>query len=391
MIVKNEEALLNDCLASVKSVADEVIVVDTGSDDKTVEIAESHGARIFTIEWTDDFSAARNFSLEQAKGNWILVVDADEHLAEEDLEKVRNWISKKDVDVVNVKILNEGGTFGRLPRLFRTGRGLHYQGRVHEQLVFSSGEKPVKMFDSEVRLYHVGYNPQVISQRSKIERNLALLNRILEDSPKDIAARYHLACTLQYACKYPEALRKWDEVMQIVSGEELAEAIKNRAICLFEVGPPKDALLALNEAVRAFPDEVSLHVRLAQLYQATGDLTGLRREIRILTKLDPEDRNLRVVRAILYFREESYYQSGVEFAKLLVDYPDEPLSYVNLAHVLILSGDMWEALSTLEEGVRCCGSVDVFVRPLLAIKGECDPKLLPRLDKLFEKFPVLSS
>ena len=97
MIVKNEEALLNDCLASVKSVADEVIVVDTGSDDKTVEIAESHGARIFTIEWTDDFSAARNFSLEQAKGNWILVVDADEHLAEEDLEKVRNWISKKEI------------------------------------------------------------------------------------------------------------------------------------------------------------------------------------------------------------------------------------------------------------------------------------------------------
>ena len=84
MIVKNEEANLGRCLESVKGVADEIIIVDTGSTDRTVEIARQHGAKIVSHQWDDDFAVARNVSLRAATSDWILVLDADEALDEED-------------------------------------------------------------------------------------------------------------------------------------------------------------------------------------------------------------------------------------------------------------------------------------------------------------------
>ena len=89
MIVKNEEANLGLCLESVKGVADEIIIVDTGSTDRTVEIARRYGAKISSYKWDDDFAAARNVSLQSATSNWIMVLDADEALAEEDRGRLR--------------------------------------------------------------------------------------------------------------------------------------------------------------------------------------------------------------------------------------------------------------------------------------------------------------
>jgi len=80
MIVKNEEANLRDCLESVKDVVDEIVLVDTGSTDKTIRIAEEFGAKIYRFNWINDFSAARNFALKQSTGDWILYLDADEGL-----------------------------------------------------------------------------------------------------------------------------------------------------------------------------------------------------------------------------------------------------------------------------------------------------------------------
>lgn len=89
MIVKNEEALLDKCLSSVHGLVDEIIVVDTGSTDRTVEIAQAHGARIEHFKWCDDFAAARNYSLGFARGEWILILDADESLNPADHAAIR--------------------------------------------------------------------------------------------------------------------------------------------------------------------------------------------------------------------------------------------------------------------------------------------------------------
>jgi glycosyltransferase involved in cell wall biosynthesis len=100
MIVKNEEAHLQRCLDSAAPLVDEMVIVDTGSVDRTEEIAHSFGARIFHLEWPDDFSIARNFSLEQAVGNWILVLDADESVAARDYEAIRAVMDQTDIDGV---------------------------------------------------------------------------------------------------------------------------------------------------------------------------------------------------------------------------------------------------------------------------------------------------
>ena len=92
MITKNEENCLEQCLNSVKEIADEIIIVDTGSTDKTKEIAKKFNAKIFDFKWCDDFSAARNESLKHAAKDWILVLDADEIIEKKDLEKIRNII-----------------------------------------------------------------------------------------------------------------------------------------------------------------------------------------------------------------------------------------------------------------------------------------------------------
>lgn len=391
MIVKDEEALLADCLDSIKAIADEILVVDTGSRDKTIEIAESAGARVIATGWEDDFSAARNCALQQAEGNWIFVIDADERLAPEDHETLKNCIWSADVDVFTVKIINEDGTKNLLPRLFRNGLGIQYRDRIHEQPVTESGARISRVADSGIRLYHVGYSPNLPSRHDRIDRNLALIQRLQEASPEDRTVRKHQAYTLQYAGQYEAARQVWDALIPYVSREALDEVLKNRAICIFESASPQEAGPALEEAIRAFPEEPALHVRLAQVYQVKGDMSGLRREIRILTRLDPENRHLRTVRAILYFWEENYYLAGAEFAKLMVDYPDDPSSYVNLAQVLILSDDLYEAVATLEEGMRRLGPVDDFIRVLLSVKVNEDSGLKARLKKLFDQFPILRS
>ncbi|MEH7525214.1 glycosyltransferase family 2 protein, partial [Bacillus sp. JJ1503] len=135
MIVKNEETYLRRCLESVKNQVDEIIIVDTGSTDSTIGIAEEFETSIFTYEWDKDFAAARNFSLEKAKSDYILVLDADEYLDEDtNLQMVIN--EKKDFYIINLKNYMDGGyiTIHQAIRLFKNKMNLKYYGKIHEHL-----------------------------------------------------------------------------------------------------------------------------------------------------------------------------------------------------------------------------------------------------------------
>ena len=100
LITKNEEAHLARCLESVRGLHDDLVVVDTGSSDRTVDIARAFGARLFEFAWQDDFSRARNFCIEQAAGDWILSLDADESIALRDHAVIREWLRREDLDAV---------------------------------------------------------------------------------------------------------------------------------------------------------------------------------------------------------------------------------------------------------------------------------------------------
>ena len=136
MIVRDEEKALPRCLKSVQSVADEIIVVDTGSVDDTVSIAREYGAEVFRFEWCNDFAAARNESLKHATGDWVLQIDADEELVFDSILRLRQRILESNVICYSIKCDNgptyTGPRFGWFDRLFRRHPGVIYHGPYHE-------------------------------------------------------------------------------------------------------------------------------------------------------------------------------------------------------------------------------------------------------------------
>ena len=192
LIVKNEEQFLPQCLQSVREIAHQIVVVDTGSTDRTIEIAQQYGAEVHHFEWCDDFSAARNAALEHATGDWILVLDADEELPAASHEPLLRELRKPDVVAWRLPIIDagredEGRTY--VPRLFRNAPGLFFAGRVHEH-VFASVEARRQEWGLDNRLgsatlVHHGYTKELTRDRNKVERNLRLLERALEESPRD--------------------------------------------------------------------------------------------------------------------------------------------------------------------------------------------------------------
>ncbi len=192
LIAKDEEKFLAQCLASVRGLADQIIVVDTGSTDRTVEIAKEHGAEVHHFAWSDDFSAARNAALEHATGDWILILDADEELPHESHAPLRKLLRQSSamawrLPIIDVGREDEGCSY--VPRLFRNAPALFYVGRVHEQ-VFSSLEVRRRDWGLDNRLgdaplRHHGYRPELVKDRNKIQRNLRLLEKAIVELPNE--------------------------------------------------------------------------------------------------------------------------------------------------------------------------------------------------------------
>ncbi len=200
MIVKNEERCLDKCLKAVRNLVDEIYITDTGSTDKTIEIAEKYKAHISHFEWINDFSAARNFSLEQSECDWNLVLDADEYLISgkrKDIEKFLSGDERKGyIELLNSYKESDGELSKskiQIPRLIP--KGVRYRGAIHEQLDTNlEGVILPLTFD------HDGY-----LQEGKGERNLEILLQQLKENPEDPYTLYQTSKTLWLLKKYEEA------------------------------------------------------------------------------------------------------------------------------------------------------------------------------------------
>jgi tetratricopeptide (TPR) repeat protein len=188
MIVKDEEAMLPRALAAVAEFVDELIVVDTGSTDRTIAIAESFGARILHHEWDGDFSAARNVGLDAATSDWLMYLDADEVLVEGDGPRLRELLGHTWREGI---FLTETNHVGELEdgaavqhnalRLFRNRPEYRFEGRVHEQFAHKLPSLPERIAYTQVRIEHFGYLGAVRDAKEKSRRNLELLERQLAE------------------------------------------------------------------------------------------------------------------------------------------------------------------------------------------------------------------
>jgi tetratricopeptide (TPR) repeat protein len=200
MIVKNEEAMLAQCLESVSGIVDEIIIVDTGSEDRTVEIAKRYGARVYHHPWENDFSLARNQSLGYATCDWIFILDADEVLVKEDFAKLRLSTHIPDMNVISVSVHNKHLVTGEITsflpsvRLWRRKLNLYYEGIVHNQLCLPPAETVLR---ADVKLIHYGYGLDKEMMKKKLARSKALLLKQLEENPDNAFANFNYSQILR--------------------------------------------------------------------------------------------------------------------------------------------------------------------------------------------------
>lgn len=200
MIVRNEARLLPDCLASARGVWDELVVVDTGSTDETVQIAERFGAKVARIEWADDFAAARNTALDLASGEWVLTLDADERVSTSLRGQLRAIVADPTVGAATVLVQNRlahgGRRVSRLLRLFRRDFGIRFTHRIHEDVTASVAKYLHRtgtcLAALSGTLEHLGYQRNIMVEREKKARDVALLKAALAQSPDDLYSWFKL-------------------------------------------------------------------------------------------------------------------------------------------------------------------------------------------------------
>ena len=232
LIAKNEERFLGQCLASVRGLADQILVVDTGSTDRTVAMAKEHGAEVHSFAWCDDFSAARNAALEHVTGDWVLVLDADEELPPEQHEALRKLLQTAAVMAWRLPIQDAGREAegcSYVPRLFRNAPGAFFVGRVHEQ-AFSSLEPQRKKWGLDTRLgnatlRHHGYTKELTLERDKVGRNLRLLELAIREMPGETGLLMNYGLELVRSGRREEGLLQYRAAFEAMAGEPAAQVI----------------------------------------------------------------------------------------------------------------------------------------------------------------------
>jgi glycosyltransferase involved in cell wall biosynthesis len=194
LIVKDEERCIARCLESISEAVDEIIVVDTGSTDQTIQIAQQFSkVKLYTYKWNDDYSAARNECLKYVTSDWVISVDADEYLLAEDIQAIRQAAaiyhrSSKPV-ILSIGILNKVNDSGladfTATRLFQMNKQLRYWGKVHEQIGGPDGLNTADYHRDSVRVrfMHDGYEPEIVKAKAKIETRVRMLGQIVKEEP----------------------------------------------------------------------------------------------------------------------------------------------------------------------------------------------------------------
>jgi glycosyltransferase involved in cell wall biosynthesis len=202
MIVKDEVVTLPACLASVRGVVDEIVILDTGSSDDTIAVAQDAGAQVHRFEWTNDFAAARNASLTHARGDWILVLDADERLLPVAIPAIRQLVAGQELagvaaaDVLLVNLVrHEAGAkqspYTLVSRLFRRHPDLQFQRPYHETVDESVDRVRQRephwqvVTLADVAIDHGGYRPDAVVARAKVERARSILESMVAAHPAD--------------------------------------------------------------------------------------------------------------------------------------------------------------------------------------------------------------
>lgn len=288
MIVKNEERFLPQCLESVKAYVDEIIVVDTGSTDRTIEIAKSFGATVIEREWRNDFAWARNESIALATKRWIFFMDADEEL----MPSARaHLLAIKNLPAHNmalwVRIYNRtddyrgsGDVSHALIRVFPNDEKIRFRGMIHEYPAFEGNEHSIDAVSSEIEIVHHGYVNDVVVGRNKGSRNRDILEAATRAEPENPYHWYNYGTTAYLIADYElarDALEKMRELIGTTSRAFMPNGLTllSDLYCDHFNDPVRGEMLA-RDALRRSPHYANAHMMLGKTLVAQNRLEEAR-------------------------------------------------------------------------------------------------------------------
>ncbi|MGC8594323.1 MAG: tetratricopeptide repeat-containing glycosyltransferase family 2 protein [Candidatus Kryptoniota bacterium] len=280
MITKDEEANLAGCLESVRGLVDEIIIVDTGSSDRTKEVALAYGAKVFDFEWIDDFSAARNESLSHTTGDWVLYLDADERIDRSFHQKIRKLISSGKADAYLLNLRSKIGTrddaqyhIAPYPRLFRKIKGVYFVGAVHEQITTRLVAVNARIRPTDIIIEHLGYAQADEILKEKANRNYALLMKQLETGVNKGYVLYQIGQTEIMLGRIDDGFDKLEQALAVGGFGKSVEA--NIHSILADLHLRKGKLdRALEECERSLedaPGQSFAHIVKGEIYTKKGD------------------------------------------------------------------------------------------------------------------------
>jgi glycosyltransferase involved in cell wall biosynthesis/Tfp pilus assembly protein PilF len=372
MIVKNEERNIGDCLKTVADLMDEVIVVDTGSTDRTREIASRFGAKVVDFPWRDDFAAARNEGLRHATGEWVLWLDADDRIDEENRAKLRALLAGLGNEnrayilrcVCPPDAVSGGAAVVSHPRLFRRHPNLRWRYRVHEQILPSLQELGGALQWADVVIRHVGYQDPA-ERRRKVERNQQLGQLDVAEFPDDPFVLYNLGRTRLELGQPAQAVPLLRQAMQRVRPDDaIVPALYQwLASAHHQAGQRREALETARAGRTRFPDNAEMLFREGLILCEMGEFAAAEPCLRRLLELPPpprpigtEDPGVRghVARhnlALLCLHQKRFAEAEANWLAAVNDRPDFAPAWFGL-------GDLWAGMGRLDEFEKMAHRLD---------------------------------
>lgn len=365
MIVKNEERHIMQCLNSVQGLVDEIIIVDTGSTDFTKEIALRYTDKIYDYKWNKDFSAARNYSLEHATGDYILVLDADEYIEGLDLRS----LTKSGLDYYLMRIKNflpqNEVVSHQAVRLFRNCLDIRFKGRIHESIL-SEGMQ-LKGVVTDLTIYHSGYLEDNFKEKDKHKRNIELLKLQLIQEPRGFDW-FNLGKQHMVAAEYTESLDCFKKAYYLSrEAVYLPYLLLCMAECLHQTGRDQEGLNLLRDTIPLYPEYTDLYLLQGKMYNRLGYHLDAEQAFKTCLKLGDMDTNV-----LWTFREGA----GSHTAQIL------------LAETYMQAGKAMEAFNLLHQVMQNKDLIHRTLPVLLLLASRADLPQEDVMEFIDEVYPV---
>ncbi|MFB5269916.1 glycosyltransferase [Paenibacillus enshidis] len=304
MIVKNEEKYLPKCLSSVQRIVDEIIIVDTGSTDDTVSIAKAFGAKVIQMPWQDSFADARNRSIEEATGDWILWLDADEEMDVDESDKLKELLTRDAVREQRIEGIQfmfwnhlEGGGLEHnyLLRMVRNRPQYRFEGRIHEQIlpIMLKFNPRLQLGQVDIHVHHYGYLVKNVVDQDKTRRNITLLQQSMAEYPEYSYYFYYLGVELYRMNELEGALRNINVFLNRAAGLTgkvlVASAHKYKLMILADMKRYHDLIRHSEESIARFPGFTDLYHLRAVGFDALGESDKAMDSLRQALNIGPSE------------------------------------------------------------------------------------------------------